>query len=163
MKPLRTRMEEARAHFGVPWEILERDYLLAWILAGIGQVGALRDALVFKGGSALKKCWFGDYRFSEDLDFTGMEGVPTGIAMEDAMHAACRAAVRLLDEYAPVAITCERYVEKIPHPGGQAAFSIRARFPWQRRAQTRVMVDVTVDEPVLRPAPRRAVIHGKCP
>ncbi len=29
-----------------------------------------RDALVFKGGTALKRCYFGDYRFSEDLDFT---------------------------------------------------------------------------------------------
>jgi predicted nucleotidyltransferase component of viral defense system len=30
----------------------------------------LRDRLAFKGGTALKKCYFGDYRFSEDLDFT---------------------------------------------------------------------------------------------
>ncbi len=26
--------------------------------------------LAFKGGTALKRCYFGDYRFSEDLDFT---------------------------------------------------------------------------------------------
>ena len=26
--------------------------------------------LGFKGGTALKRCYFGDYRFSEDLDFT---------------------------------------------------------------------------------------------
>jgi predicted nucleotidyltransferase component of viral defense system len=30
----------------------------------------LREHLVFKGGTALKRCYFGDYRFSEDLDFT---------------------------------------------------------------------------------------------
>jgi len=32
----------------------------------------------------------------------------------------------LLDEYAPVEISWERYTEKEPHPGGQEAFSIRA-------------------------------------
>ena len=30
----------------------------------------LGELLVFKGGTALKRCHFGDYRFSEDLDFT---------------------------------------------------------------------------------------------
>jgi predicted nucleotidyltransferase component of viral defense system len=25
---------------------------------------------IFKGGTCLKKCYFEDYRFSEDLDFT---------------------------------------------------------------------------------------------
>ena len=30
----------------------------------------MRERLVFKGGTALKRCYFGDYRFSEDLDFS---------------------------------------------------------------------------------------------
>ena len=47
----------------------ERDYCLAWFLVGLSQ-SKLRDLLVFKGGTALKRCNFGDYRFSEDLDFT---------------------------------------------------------------------------------------------
>lgn len=47
MKPLRTRLEEARAWSGLPWEVLERDYVLSWILAGIYQVPALPDTLVF--------------------------------------------------------------------------------------------------------------------
>jgi len=55
MKPLRTRLEAARTRFGIPWEVLERDYVLSWILAGIGQVATLRETLVFKGGTALKK------------------------------------------------------------------------------------------------------------
>ena len=31
---------------------------------------SLLSNLAFKGGTALKRCYFGDYRFSEDLDFT---------------------------------------------------------------------------------------------
>ena len=159
MRPLRTRLQEARRRLGIPWEVLERDYLLSWILAGVSQVPALCDVLVFKGGTALKKCYFGDYRFSEDLDFSGLYEVPTGDEMERLVNEACDVAVRLLDEYAPVEIVCERYTEREPHPRGQEAFTIRARLPWQIHPRTRVMIEVTVDEPVLRPVQRRKVIH----
>ena len=116
MKPLKIRLQEARVRLGLPWEVLERDYLLSWVLAGITQVDALRDTLVFKGGTALKKCYFGDYRFSEDLDFTAIGSVPTGAAMESAMQEARARSVALLDPYAPVEIVCERHVERDPHP-----------------------------------------------
>jgi len=159
MKPLRARLQEARKRLGLPWEVLERDYLLSWVSAGITQVDGLRDTLVFKGGTALKKCYFGDYRFSEDLDFTAVGTVPTGGAMESAMEEACAWAVKLLDPYAPIEIVCERHVERDPHPGGQEAFDIRARFPWHRRPQANVMVEIAVDERVLKPSVRRSVLH----
>ena len=159
MKPLRIRLQEARKRLGIPWDVLERDYLLSWVLAGIGQVAPLRHALVFKGGTALKKCYFGDYRFSEDLDFSTVGNAPAGKEMEQAMDDVCAAAARLVDEYAPVEIHCERYTEKEPHPGGQEAFTIRARFPWQRRLHTRVMVEISVDEKVIMEPVDRAVIH----
>lgn len=53
----------------IPETVLERDYCLSWFLVGLSR-SPLRDRLAFKGGTALKKCYFGDYRFSEDLDFT---------------------------------------------------------------------------------------------
>ncbi|MFQ5891138.1 MAG: nucleotidyl transferase AbiEii/AbiGii toxin family protein [Gemmatimonadota bacterium] len=159
MRPLRTRLQEARKQLGIPWEVLERDYLLSWVLAGIGQVASLRETLVFKGGTALKKCCFGEYRFSEDLDFSGVEGVPTGDEMERAVREACEVASKLLDEYAPVEIACERYTEKDPHPGGQEAFTIRARLPWQKQPQTRVMIETAVDEKILKATPKLKIIH----
>jgi hypothetical protein len=129
MKPLRTRLQKAHKHLRLPWEALERDYVLSWMLAGVAKVDSLRETLVFKGGTALKKCHFGDYRFSEDLDFSGLEGVPTGDAMERAIREACNATVRLLDEYAPVEIVCERYTEEKPHPGGQDVVNGERRGP----------------------------------
>src|SRR5881628_1952093 len=159
MKPLRLRLEEARKRLGLPREVLERDYLLSWILAGITQVEILQNSLVFKGGTALKKCYFGDYRFSEDLDFTGVRGVPTGEAMEDEIVEACDAAAKLLDEYAPVEIMCERYAEKARHPGNQEAFTIRVRLPWQKQPHTRVMIETAMDEKLLKPTEFRKVIH----
>lgn len=159
MKLLYTRLQEARARLGIPWEILERDYILSWVLAGIANTETLRDTLVFKGGTALKKCYFGDYRFSEDLDFSTVGDAFTGSEMEYAVRVACNKAAELLDEYAPVEIQCERYVEKHPHPGGQEAFSIRARLPWHRQLQTRVLVEISIDEKVIKPIQSRKVIH----
>ena len=53
----------------IPETVLERDYCLAWFLVALSQE-SLGQRLAFKGGTALKRCHFGDYRFSEDLDFT---------------------------------------------------------------------------------------------
>lgn len=159
MKPLRSRLEGARRRLGLPWEALERGYLLSWVLAGIAQADALRDTLVFKGGTALKKCYFGDYRFSEDLDFSAVDPAPIGAAMDAAIKKACHDAVKLLAPYAPVEILCERHVERAPHPTGQEAFDIRARFPWHRQPHTKVMVEIAPDEKLLKPYGRRPVLH----
>lgn len=57
-------------------DIVEKDYVLGWVLAGIGAEPALRDGWVFKGGTCLKKCYLETFRFSEDLDFTVLDTGP---------------------------------------------------------------------------------------
>jgi len=60
-----------KAHtVGVRDQQIEKDYILSWILQGIAQHAILSKVIVFKGGTVLKKIYFEDYRFSEDLDFT---------------------------------------------------------------------------------------------
>jgi predicted nucleotidyltransferase component of viral defense system len=49
---------------------IDKDWVLGHFLAAIYSEPKLREVLIFKGGTCLKKCWFPDYRFSEDLDFT---------------------------------------------------------------------------------------------
>src|SRR5690606_19777037 len=49
---------------------IEKDYVLSWVLFALSKNKILNDALLFKGGTVLKKAYFEDYRFSEDLDFT---------------------------------------------------------------------------------------------
>ncbi len=53
----------------IPETVIERDYCLSWFLFGISS-SKIKDLLIFKGGTALRRCHFVDYRFSEDLDFT---------------------------------------------------------------------------------------------
>jgi predicted nucleotidyltransferase component of viral defense system len=55
---------------GVTAGLAEKNYVNSWILYGIYN-SQLKDALVFKGGTALSKLYFPElWRFSEDLDFT---------------------------------------------------------------------------------------------
>lgn len=53
----------------IPDAVIEKDYCLTWFLIGLSN-STLKDKLVFKGGTCLRRCYFKDYRFSEDLDFT---------------------------------------------------------------------------------------------
>lgn len=70
-------------------DIVEKDYVLGWLLAGFGAVDQTANCWVFKGGTCLKKCYFETYRFSEDLDFTLLEDAAYDISgIEVAVRAA---------------------------------------------------------------------------
>ena len=60
---------------GVPAITIDKDWVLGHIVAGIYHNSYLKDILVFKGGTCLKKCFFENYRFSEDLDFTAIKEI----------------------------------------------------------------------------------------
>jgi len=50
--------------------ILEKDYVLTEVLKALSRVSMLNEDFVFKGGTALRKVYFSNWRYSEDLDFT---------------------------------------------------------------------------------------------
>ena len=51
---------------------IDKDWVLGHFVDAIFSIPECRSNLVFKGGTCLRKCWFRDYRFSEDLDFTSL-------------------------------------------------------------------------------------------
>src|SRR3989338_361905 len=51
-------------------ELIEKDILLHSILYKLAKDEWFKENFAFKGGTCLIKCYFGYYRFSEDLDFT---------------------------------------------------------------------------------------------
>ena len=61
--------------YGVPATTIDKDYVLGNVLMGIYSNLYFKEKLVFKGGTCLKKCYFEDYRFSEDLDFTVLDSI----------------------------------------------------------------------------------------
>ncbi len=67
-------IQQKARNVGVRDQQIEKDYVLSWILQGVAQHEQLSKVIVFKGGTVLKKVYFENYRFSEDLDFTLLNG-----------------------------------------------------------------------------------------
>jgi len=76
------------AQKGILEVVVEKDYVLGWILWGIFQNEYLKNKLVFKGGTAVHKMYFTDWRFSEDLDFTTLTQVEKD-ELENAIARLC--------------------------------------------------------------------------
>ncbi len=159
MRTLERRIQQAAKNAGVSQLVVERDYAQGYVLFGVASCADLKDALVFKGGTALKKIHFGSYRFSEDVDFSAVGG-PKDADLARAVQTAVDAAETAARQLAPVSMTVERYEERDPHLRGQEAFIVRVQFPWQRQPSVRVKIEITHDEPVLLPAPPRPIVHG---
>jgi len=157
---LKSRLQEQVQKNNAKWEIIEQDYILSWVLEGISSIAPLKNNLVFKGGTALKKVYFGNYRFSQDLDFSVLNRENIENDLENLISQACQAAEFRIQELGNnVELKCERYTEKNPHPEGQQAFIIRARFPWQREFLTTVYAEVSFGEIILLPPHNKKIIH----
>lgn len=50
--------------------VLDKDWALGHFLNAMFENDNIKSNFVFKGGTCLKKCYFNEYRYSEDLDFT---------------------------------------------------------------------------------------------
>ena len=72
----REEIRELAREFQLEPNVVEKDYALGWLLAGLSAHPSLAESWNFKGGTCLKKCFFETYRFSEDLDFSLLPGTP---------------------------------------------------------------------------------------
>jgi predicted nucleotidyltransferase component of viral defense system len=72
----RRELDELRSEWSLDIGVIEKDYVLGWLLAGIAQHADLAQTWIFKGGTCLRKCYYETFRFSEDLDFTVIDGGP---------------------------------------------------------------------------------------
>lgn len=78
----------------VKWDIVEQDYVLSWVLQGIASVPELKNSIIFKGGTALRKCYFGNYRFSQDLDFSVTNSQTLEGQLDQLLALACEKATQ---------------------------------------------------------------------
>ena len=158
LRPLRYRIAAAAYAVGKPQHVIEKDYALSYLLAGIADAPPLAETLVFKGGTCLRKAYFVGYRFSEDLDYTSR--IPWGCdalldALVDATH---QTRARLL-AYGPFDVVVDHEHHQGPHPRGQCAFRVRVRFPWMRGPECSLKVEVSMREPLLAEPIQRGLIH----
>ena len=157
----RREILEAASSFSLLPSIVEKDYVLGWILAGINAHEAIAESWFFKGGTCLKKCYFETYRFSEDLDFT----------LRDENHIDDKFLRETFEDV--VAWVSEQSGLNIP--ADQLSFDIyenpRGRLNCQGKIAYRgpasptsggwpkIKLDLTADERLVLPPVRREVFH----
>lgn len=139
--------------------IVEKDYALSYLLASVNSTGGLGNNLVLKGGTALKKFYFADYRFSEDLDYSTRVIGPVK-QIDTLMETVVHSMGKMLNERGPFQVALEPLLLKQLHPGDQKAYLVRVQFPEQRQVFCSLKVEITVDEPILTPVEIRPVLHG---
>lgn len=159
MKILKKRLLEASKQQNIDFGIIEQDYMLSWILYGIASHPILSKILVFKGGTALKKCYFGEYRFSQDLDFTLISKMENKV-LDLYVKESCALAENYLQNYGEISkIECNIYQEDSPHPFDQRAYVILTSLAWHKRPMIKVMIEITRDELVINPAKIKQIIY----
>jgi hypothetical protein len=136
----------------IPEAVFERDYCLAWFLVGLSR-STLRNILAFKGGTALKRCYFGDYRFSEDLDFT-----LTRATSLEAIIAELENISADVQQASGVIIRYSREDRK-SHQNSHTFF-LAYEGPLHGTAAREVKVDITIDERLVMPLKERPVLKG---
>ena len=55
---------------GIRYDQVEKDYIIVWLLYGLSQHHLSPKGWLFKGGTCLRHCYYPEYRFSEDIDFS---------------------------------------------------------------------------------------------
>lgn len=151
---------EFAADLGLDSQVVEKDYVLGWLLAGIGQHAEIGNEWLFKGGTCLKKCFFETYRFSEDLDFTVLN--PTHLNAEFLGRVFSEIATWVYEQSGIDIPTDTQRFEVYRNPRGQDSVQGRVgyRGPLGRqRSIPRIKLDLSNDEKVVLEADRREVHH----
>ncbi len=157
MSDVASLLKQRARESGTRLDILEKDYALGYLLAGIAR-SPLGQRLVLKGGTALSKFYYPGYRFSEDLDYSTH---PTGALAnpESELEAALAQTRALLAERGPFEVRSELLRLREPHPFEQVAFLIYFQFPHHRQPLCRLKIEITVDERLLLPPVLRPLHH----
>ena len=146
---------------GIRPHVIEKDYVLGWILAGIHQ-HEIGKTWVFKGGTCLKKCHFETYRFSEDLDFTLSD--PAQID-SDFLHLVFSEISEWIYESAGIEVPVEKLTFDIyENPRGVTSCQGRVFYrgpisPESHKRLPRIKLDLTVDELLVESSVTSAVKH----
>lgn len=152
----RAELNELAQEWGLAEHVIEKDYVIGWLLWGIGNEPDLSAAWAFKGGTCLKKCYIETYRFSEDLDFSVL---PNGPLYPKELGAILS---RVLDQVADESGI--NFADRPPMLKQHGAWpSVEGRVYYRGPNQTRNVASIKLDllgnETVLRPTVLRPISH----
>jgi predicted nucleotidyltransferase component of viral defense system len=146
------------AAWGVDPMLVDLDYALGWFIAALYRANEGLEDFCFKGGTCLRKCYFGDYRFSEDLDFTTTVWLSEQRLL-DYVEKATRWAV---EAGGPDYAASPPRLEILRDEYGSETYQVRVYYRGPLRwggSPRAIRLDITRDEKVLLSAVRRSVIH----
>ena len=146
------------AHKKVGPMIIDLDYSLGWFLHGLITVSKWNQSCIFKGGTCLRKCYFPDYRFSEDLDFTMIQL----ITLDGLGKWITQTAEWITDQLGPNFLIQPTRLEIVNDEYGNETYQARIyyRGPLEWGGPPRaVKLDVTRAEIVALPAVEKPIIH----
>jgi predicted nucleotidyltransferase component of viral defense system len=157
----RTEILALASELGLQARVVEKDYVLGWVLAGIARDEELSRAWLFKGGTCLKKCFFETYRFSEDLDFTVTE--PAQLDHEFLLSRFRALGAWLYDttgiELPAGLLRFDVYDLKTGGRAGEGRLAYRGPIAPRGGDLPRIRIDLTADEHVVLPSIIRPVTH----
>lgn len=141
--------------------VVEKDYVLGWLLAAVNANTILSDSWVFKGGTCLKKCYFETYRFSEDLDFTLQDEAHIDEAFLKEQFSSIS---EWLYEESGIEVPQDRLVFDIyDNPRGckscEGRVYYQSYFASGKRSIPKIKFDLTADEVLVMPPSRQTVFH----
>lgn len=147
----RAEVSRRAAEKGLPERSIEHDYCLSWVLIALGSREFLYDLLAFKGGTCLRKVYFPEWRYSEDLDFTAARRVDPARVIEQIEDACAQLRER-------VGLVASVDLSSVDSDDATLSLNISYVGPLSRTSQLgRIKVDISMDEVVLTPPQRRAV------
>ena len=140
-------------------EVVEKDYVLGWLLAAVAADEEAGSRWVLKGGTCVKKCFFETYRFSEDLDFTL---VPEAGYDEEAIRETLNRLATRTGEISGIGFSPEHILlKKRVDKQGRRTYEGRIGYqgPLAVPGWPRILFDLTQHEVVVEEPVFRAILH----
>jgi len=152
----RADLNERVREWDVREDVVEKDYVIGWVLWGIGSDPRLSTTWAFKGGTCLKKCYMETFRFSEDLDFTVLHGGPIN---PDEVLLILMGIFPRIYEASGIDLSVREPSIRL-HPDGQSVEGrIYYRGPRNTPQEASLKLDLTSAEQVVRPSVLRPISH----
>ncbi len=152
----RADIEERVREWGLRFDVVEKDYVLGWLLWGIATNPTLGQTWIFKGGTCLKKCYIETYRFSEDLDFTV---IGDGPLHGEEMGSIFDGILRRVAEESGIAFDVRPPRFRTRPDGVSSEGRVYYRGPLGSPQPGSIKLDLTADEAVVRPPVLREITH----
>jgi predicted nucleotidyltransferase component of viral defense system len=153
-----SEVRRVAGRLGVDPMVVDHDYVLGCFLRFLARHQNVRQGWVFKGGTALAKCYFQGYRFSEDIDFTLLSPMDEASLVDvlTSVSSEVKETVGIDTSASPLT------VEVVRDDYGSESFEgkVYYRGPWSYRGSPRaIQVHLSHDEVLAFPPRLRPIAH----